>query len=74
MIETVDEHCKHKDCKYRGTIMGLGFGTQWCMYFYITNKLRGCAISECDKYTTGKRKIKSTMDGVKFIVDDREVI
>ena len=44
-IETMDQ-CKHPDCKYRGRFDIL----ICCNYLYKTNKIRGCKISECDKY------------------------
>lgn len=50
--ETVDKHCKHKDCKYRGWVGGC----RSCDYLLITGKLRDCNISECDKYESGKRE------------------
>lgn len=62
MVETVREHCKHKDCRYRGSINGV----PWCMYLMVTDHVRGCDISSCDKYERGKRKKTSLLDGVRF--------
>lgn len=58
MIETVAEHCKHKDCAYR---MSLGHGrsvTPFCAYCMLTGHRRESPISECDKYVKGKRRPK----------------
>ena len=49
VIETVNKHCKHKDCSYRKL---LGQWTEYCDYIGATGHSRGCKISECDKYTT----------------------
>ena len=46
-IETVKD-CRHKDCAYRSKMSNKAIET--CDYFLITNKPRGCKISECDKY------------------------
>lgn len=62
MSETVKEHCKHPDCKYRRV-----FNSEpMCAYLTITGKVRGCSISECDKYAVGKVKILSTLGGVHY--------
>ncbi len=66
MIETVKEHCKHPDCKYRGKATLV----ESCDYILITHKPRGCSISECDKYTTGKKKLISTLGGFKYEHED----
>jgi hypothetical protein len=65
-IETVAEDCKHKDCKYRGQLSG----APWCMYMLITDKPRGCSISKCNKYASGKLKTISTLDGMRMVDDD----
>ena len=52
-IETVDEHCP-KDCIYRQPIRSMN--CDGCMYSVMENKLRGCKISECDKYRIGHPK------------------
>lgn len=58
-METVKEHCKHKDCKWRGR-----FDFQpACLYMMITGKRRGCRISECDKYEPGKVKVTRNIGG-----------
>lgn len=51
-IETVKKHCKHKDCRYRMTIAGTD---PLCDYADKKHRLRGCKISECDKYEPKKR-------------------
>ena len=51
MIETVNKHCKHKDCSYR-KVLQVGCWTEYCDYIGATGHSRGCKISECDKYTT----------------------
>lgn len=50
--------CKHKDCIYRGFISA--GHTPVCLYAMYEGKARGTKISECDKYTAGK-KIKARM-------------
>ena len=57
-IETVKEHCRHKDCIYRGQI-DAGW-TPICTYAMVEGRARGCKISECDKYKSGK-KIRAKM-------------
>lgn len=51
-IETVKEHCRHKDCKFRGSASG----TPCCDYAIRRHQLRGCRISECTRYEKGDRK------------------
>lgn len=53
MIETVKEHCVHKDCKYRCNIARQ---TICCVYILKEHKPRGCGISDCDKYKTNGRR------------------
>lgn len=60
-VETVEADCRHPDCCYRRYING-GVG-QMCAYMLVEGKCRGCSISECDKYRSGKKKqprLKST--------------
>lgn len=66
MVETVREHCKHKDCKYRGSINGV----PWCMYLFVTGNVRKCDISKCDKYEKGKLRITSTLGSYELRYDD----
>lgn len=66
MVETVKEHCKHKDCVYRGTV---NF-QPCCDYILFEKHSRGCGISDCDKYRTGKRKIKSEYNYFSMEIDD----
>jgi len=55
-METVREHCKHKDCYYRGR-----FGSEpACLYILHTGMARKCSISECDKYKKGKARVGLT--------------
>ena len=63
MIETVEEHCKHPDCRYRKRLTWNG---ESCQYMLITGKRRGCEISECDKYKKGKLKVVSKIYGFDF--------
>ena len=65
MIETVQEHCKHIDCKYRSSI----YYTPCCGYMLVTGEPRGCDISKCDKYRPGKRIILSTLGGIWYYND-----
>lgn len=57
-LETVLEHCTHPDCIYRGAI-DAGY-TPVCLYCLYEYKARGCKISECDKYRSGK-KVRAKM-------------
>ena len=57
--ETVAENCPHKDCIYRSSIC-FGNRIPVCLYAVFEYKARGCKISECDKYQSGK-KIKAKM-------------
>lgn len=66
VIETVDEHCKHKDCVFRGHLSHVKNSTACCDYLYLTGKRRGCKISECDKYRKGSRVIRIDR-GIGFI-------
>lgn len=63
MAETVKEHCKHKDCRYRAKG---ATGIEYCKYMIVTGKPRGCDISDCDKYVTGKVKAVSRLEGLWY--------
>ena len=63
MNETVSEHCKHQDCRYRGR---LSFIDEACFFMYYTGVPRGCPISKCDRYRPGKVKKTLTLDGVIY--------
>ena len=67
MIETVAEHCKHEDCKYRGWLSFIG---ECCYFMYYTGESRRCPISECDRYKPGRIDWVLTLDGIKYIDDD----
>lgn len=67
MSETVAEHCKHKNCKYRGR---LSFVDEACFYMYYTGRPRGCAISKCDKYAVGNIEKILTLDGIRYVDND----
>ena len=71
-VETVDEHCKHKDCVYRMYLCG-GCGTEFCNYSVMEYQPRGCKISECTKYRKGDRKQKMTEIGLWWEIDDATV-
>lgn len=45
-------NCKHKDCKYRGSIDH----QTCCEYILVTGHKRGCTIADCDKYEKGRRR------------------
>lgn len=51
-IETVKEHCIHKDCIYRRTLENR---IPYCDYLGMEKKPRNCDISKCDKYKAGQR-------------------
>ena len=67
MIETVSEHCKYRDCKYRGR---LSFVDEACFFMYYTGEPRGCAISECTRYKPGKINWIMSLDGIRYDDDD----
>lgn len=71
VIETVNEHCKHKDCKYR---MMFDPTSDYCAYCVIEKELRGCPISECNRYKRGGKRV--TIDGYtlhyKWIMTDED--
>lgn len=54
-IETVQEHCKHPDCRYRQNLSNIH--TPYCAYIIYEGVSRKCPISQCDKYKPGKLKI-----------------
>lgn len=58
-VETVEEHCTHNDCFYR---MKLDSCIDFCAYAIIESQSRKCAISECDKYKTGRSNRKVSID------------
>ena len=60
-METVSEHCKHPDCIHR---MSVSAGGQACRYIYDTGHVRGCKISECDKYESAKGKRRGKKNGI----------
>ena len=68
MGETVKEHCKHKDCMYRG--YSKSSRMDFCKYLMITGHSRGCGISDCDKYVKGIAKPVSTLDGLRYITKE----
>lgn len=64
--ELVLTHCKHPDCVYRSTV-NLNGKIPVCVYAMIENEVRGCKISECDKYKRGKKtKAKMREDVVIY--------
>lgn len=61
-IEFAKDYCP-KDCVYRVLLDG------WipaCYYAAIEHQVRGCKISECNRYRSGQ-PIKPTMDGEYMI-------
>ena len=66
MSQTVKEHCKHKDCKFRITIDS----QPACGYMMYTGKPREKEISECDKYQNGRIRFRSYMGGFGYEDDD----
>ena len=51
-LETVAECCHRTDCVYRSKIEG---GIPICVYILVEGVPRGCSISECDKYKSGRK-------------------
>lgn len=71
VIETVDEHCKHQDCIYR---MHFGFGSEFCAYLLVTDEVRGCPISKCNRYRRGDKRVvidKATLS-YRWILTDED--
>lgn len=64
-VETVEEHCSHKDCVYR-MILDTN-RTPFCNYCVIEGEVRGCKISECTRYRTGIRKVNMSTDRMYYI-------
>ena len=62
MEESTRDHCKHEDCKYRGTFDN----RPACLYILRVGHSRGCSISECDKYIASKGHIESRDEGFKW--------
>ena len=56
-IELASDYCPD-DCVYRTLLRGY---IPACYYAAIEHQVRGCKISECDKYRSG-RPLKPTMD------------
>lgn len=52
-IELVTDYCP-KDCIYRMQVSG---SVDFCAYLLIKYEPRGCPVSKCDKYKSGKRKV-----------------
>lgn len=65
MEETVSRHCKHKDCVYRSLVGD----TPYCAYILATGQSRKCSISECDKYTTGEKRLISALGPLEVEYD-----
>lgn len=67
--EYVDDLCP-KDCIYR---MQFTPTTDFCAYCIVENGLRGCSISQCTRYKSGRKKL--TIDGatlhMRWIIDDK---
>lgn len=68
MIETVKEHCRHRDCVYRLPLSGAKHETEFCNYICMAGHPRGCPISECTRYRRGKRKVRAIGNGYRKIV------
>lgn len=71
-LELCENYCP-EDCVYRVLLEGY---VPACYYAAVERRLRGCKISECDKYRSGK-PVKPTMDrkytvwwGYKFYGED----
>ena len=70
VIETVEEYCP-QDCIYR---MRFTLSTDFCAYLLMTDKVRGCKVSECDKYRSGHKRVvidKGTL-GYRWVITDEE--
>lgn len=66
--EYVDQLCP-KDCIYR---MQFTPTTDFCAYCLVERELRGCPISECNRYKGGHKKL--TIDGatlhLRWVITD----
>lgn len=69
IVETVDEHCEHKDCVYRMRLDA--YGREFCNYCVMEYQLRGCPISKCTRYKAGTRTVAMTRTGLLLVL--REV-
>lgn len=65
VIETVEKHCKHKDCVYRMNLYHNGL--PFCNYCVMEEQLRGCKISECNRYMKGTRTVEMTKEGLHYL-------
>ena len=72
LVETVEEHCTHKDCSYRCHL--LSYNCDYCNYAVMEGELRGCPISQCTRYTNKPKKVTMTGEGIWFtwILTDEE--
>lgn len=70
-VETVEEHCQHKDCVYR---CRLTYDCDFCNYAVMEGRLRGCPISQCDKYNNTKKRVTMTAAGLwyKWLLEEEE--
>lgn len=70
-IETVREHCKHKDCAYRGHLSNTHPSTcPTCDYILFEHRSRNCKISECQYYRKGKRHVTSDVWSFISTIED----
>lgn len=69
MSETVAENCIHEDCVYRSRLSG-GSKMNFCAYAIMAGHIRGCPISECDKYKPGRKKMIMKHRRIKVITEE----
>ena len=71
VIELVNDYCP-SDCIYR---MRFSHTTYFCAYCLVERELRGCPISKCNRYKSGKKKL--TIDGatlnVRWVLTDEDI-
>lgn len=75
--ELVEDLCP-KNCAYRMNL-GNGNGTPFCGYALTEHRMRGCKVSECDKYRKGKRRMRRNPKGTiqhadtfKWVIEDED--
>lgn len=70
VIELVDDYCP-KDCIYR---MRFGLGSDFCAYLLVNGEVRGCPVSQCNRYKVGDKRVvidKATLS-YRWILKDED--
>lgn len=72
MPETVNDNCVHPDCIYRSRLTS-GGKIFYCAYATMTGHIRGCPVSQCDKYKAGTKKLVMWNESV-YVLSEGETI